>query len=116
MLTACRRRVEEVESNGGRRHTALQQSCPGTKVWQVEQGISGAEADLFGQECRIGRAGAAGDDRSGVAEHRGAQAIGQLIEVLMPDGEGQAIFSGFRENERKALGGERLKLVGVKVE
>ena len=34
----------------------------------------------------------------------------------MPDREGEGVLSGFGENEREALGGERLKLVGIEME
>ena len=34
----------------------------------------------------------------------------------MPDGQGQGVLASLGQNERKALGGERLELVGVEVE
>ncbi len=80
--------VVEVEADRGGGCAIAQQPRPGGEVGKIEQCIGAAEADLCGEDCGIGRTGPAGDDRSGIAEYGGAKFVGELVEVLVADGEG----------------------------
>ena len=109
-------RIVEVEADRRGRGAASQQPRPGREVRKIEQRIGSAEADLLGEDRRVDGAGPAGDDRAGIAEHRIAEPVGKLVEVLVPDGQREGILARLTENEREALGGERLELVGVEME
>ena len=102
----CGRGGGEVETQWRGRHAILEEPRPAREVGKVEQRVIAAEPDLLGEERRVGRAGAAGEQRADIAEDRGAQPLGQLLEILVGDGEGEAVFARFGENEREALGGD----------
>ena len=99
-------RIIEVNADRGCGRAASQQARPGAKIGKIEQRIGAAQSDLPRKDRGVLGTGAAGDDRSGVAEHRGAQLVGELVEILVADREGQRVLAGLRENERKTLGGE----------
>ena len=105
----------KVKRDRGGGHAALEQAGPGGEVAEVEEGIGTAETDLLGEDGRVGGTGAAGNERAGIAEDGCPQLVGKLVEILVSDGQGQAIFAGLRQNEREALGGEGLKLVGIEM-
>lgn len=110
------RSVIEVEADGGGRGATPQEPRPGGEVGKVEKGIGTAQTDLPGQDHCVLGTGTAGDDRARVAENGRAQAVGELFEVLVPDREGEGVLSCLGQNEREALRGEGLELVGIEME
>ena len=96
-------------------NTVAQQPRPSGEVGKIEHRIGTAETDLFGEDRCVLRAGAAGDDRSDIAENGVAQSVGELVEILVPDRQGERVFARLAEDERKAVGGEGLELVGIEV-
>ena len=64
----------------------------------------------------IAGAGAAGQHRADIAEHGGPQFVGQLLQILMRDGQGQPVFARLRQDQREAVGREGLELVGIEME
>ena len=54
-------------------------------------------------------------ERAGIAEDGRPQLVGELVEVLVADGQGQTVFARLRQDEGEALGGEGLELVGIEM-
>jgi len=61
--------VMQIKPDGGSWRAASQQPRPGREVGKIEQGVGSAQTDLPGKDQGVLGTGAAGDDRSGVAEH-----------------------------------------------
>jgi len=74
----------------------VQEPRPGRKVAQIEKGIFSAKSDLFGEDRRIRCAGAAGDDRSGIAKDRGALPLADTSSMLDLMAEKKASSAPFR--------------------
>ena len=85
----------KIETQRRGRRPAAEQSRPGSEVGKIEEGAVGGKSDLLAHNGGIGGAGAAGHNRSDVAENRGAQIVGELVEVLMGDGERKPVLARF---------------------
>ncbi len=72
-------------------------------------------AELPRQIAGVFRAGPEGDDGAHVAEHRRSHFVVQLFDVLMGQGQAQAVFAGFRQDIGKRQGDEIVHLVHVEV-
>jgi len=68
-------------------------------------------AVLSAQDFRIGLAHPEGDQGSRVPEHGLPHRIGDLIEVLVGEGEAEAILPRLRENGREGIGSKIVELV-----
>ena len=90
-------RVVKVKPDRGGGRAAAEQPRPRREVRQVEQRVGVGKPICCGEDRRVGGAGAAGDDRADIAEHRGAQLVGELFEILVPDGQASARICGPRE-------------------
>jgi hypothetical protein len=79
---------------------------------EVNEGI-GANfvSELAGEDCGIGMADSEGDEVSDVAEYRGTDRRGQLIDILVRQGEGEAILACLGEDGGEGFGGEVLELI-----
>lgn len=101
-------------------HPVDQQSGVGGisgKVRQVlRMKLAGVFAELFGEDFRVVRADLEGDDRTDVAEHGIGGRIVQLLEVLMGDGQAQAILASLAQDRSERAGREVLELVDVEIE
>ncbi len=89
------RGIIEVETDRGGRHALAQEPRPGGEVGKIKQGVGPLQADLLGEDGSVRCSGPARDDRSDVAENRGAQIVGDLVEVLVRDRQRQGIFARF---------------------
>ena len=84
---------------------------------QVGEVIGGKYlAEFLGQVIAISVANAEGNDRPDIAKDCLTQAVWQLIDVLMGDGQVQPVLPRFGENGGKGPRGEVLKLVDVQGE
>ncbi len=79
---------------------------------EVNEGV-GANfvSELAGEDCGIGMADSEGDEVSDVAEYCGADRRGQLVDVLVRQGEGEAILAGLGEDGGECFRGEVLELI-----
>ena len=77
----------------------------------VEDGL-----ELFGEDWGVVGGDAEGDGRADVAEDGVADGVGHLGDVLVGDGEIEAVFAGFGENDSEGVGGEVLELVDIEIE
>lgn len=73
-------------------------------------------SEMPGDEAGVLRAEPEGDKRSGIAEHGLPQALRELPQILMAEGQRERIFSRLGEDEAKTVRRERLEFVGVEVE
>jgi hypothetical protein len=71
----------------------LQQTRPGGEVGKIEERVRVRHADLLGNNRGILGAGPARNNRSNVAKYGGAKLITHLCEVLVPDCQGERVFS-----------------------
>ena len=82
------------------------------EAWEVNEGIGANFVSEFaGEDCSIGMADSEGDEVSDVAEYCGADRRGQLIHVLVRQGEGEAILACLGEDGGEGFGGEVLELI-----
>ncbi len=63
------RRIREVNADRGCRRAASQQARPRCEIRKIKKGIGSSQTDLLRKDRGILGTGAAGDNRSGVAEH-----------------------------------------------
>ena len=82
------------------------------EAWEVNKGI-GANfvPELAGEHSGISMADSEGDEVSDVAEYCGADGRGQLVDVLVRQGEGEAILAGLGEDGGERFCGEVLELI-----
>ena len=72
--------------------------------------------ELLGEDWGVVGGDAERDGRTDVAEDGVADGVGHLGDVLVGDGEIEAVFASFGENDSEGVGGEVLELVDVEVE
>jgi len=60
-------------------------------------------------------ADAEGNQRPDVAENGLADGEGKLIDILVGEGEAEAVFAGFGQDGRKGVGAETLEFVNEKI-
>src|SRR5438445_9017540 len=68
---------------------------------------------LAGQFFGVGMPDTEGYQRADIAEDRGAHRRRNLIEVLMPDDERQAVLAGFGQNRGECLRSEIVEFIEV---
>ena len=72
--------------------------------------------ELFDEERGVVSGDAEGDGGADVTKDGVAYGVGHLGDVLVGDGEVEAVFASLGENDGKRVGGEVLELVDVEVE
>jgi len=103
------------------------EGCRGNAVFQkADENLVAVEFDelagnegigeFLGQQFRVGVADAKSDQSAGIAKDRLPDFGGKLVKVLMREGQAEAIFAGFGQNRREAVGGEVVELVNEEVE
>ena len=70
----------------------------------------------MGEEVGVGSTNDKGGHGAAVTKDGFPHVLVDLVDVLVGEGEVQAIFAGFRENLDEGSGGEILELVDVEVE
>lgn len=70
-------------------------------------------AELVGQEAGIPLADPEGDEVAGIAEDALPDLVGQLVEVLMREDQGEAVFPRLREDGGERLRREALELIYI---
>ena len=81
------------------------------EVGLVEDGL-----ELFGEDRGVVGGNAEGDGGTDVAEDGIADGVGHLGDILVGDGEVEAVFAGFGKNDGEGIGGEVLELVDIEIE
>ena len=81
------------------------------KVAGVEGGL-----ELFGKKRGVVGGDAERDSRADVAEDGVADGVGHLGNILVGDGEIEAVFARLTKNNGEGVGGEVLELVNIEVE
>lgn len=105
-------REHEAGFEGGLGFVVFLHFGEGVETGEIDEGV-GVEfvAEFVGEDFGVGVADAEGDEVADVAEDCGADGWGELVDVLVAEGEGEAVFPGFGKDAGEGVGGEVLEFI-----